>query len=187
MAVGPELKGGPDTGNLAGRTAQESSYRVARTVVLLLATDAMILRQLDHLFQVAVCPLPSLGIATRDNHGAGLFHLGLSKSGLAQFLLLLAVAHDNESPRLKVITAGRFQTGAKNFLEIGIMDGNVFEARCSAAVFDGLAEQLLTCDLCHSLLLAKRASIVAYAHGTGQNRVRNSIPEENGAGRIKSQ
>src|SRR5258707_15186848 len=106
----------------------------------------MLLRQFDHLFQIAIRPLPSIWITAGHNDGAGFFLLGLSKSGLAKFFLLLAIADNDKSPGLKVVTARRFHAGANDLFQIGIVDGHIFKAVGSAAFFNGFAEQLLTCD-----------------------------------------
>src|ERR1043166_2817935 len=101
----------------------------------------------EHLFEVAI--LPALRIAAGDDHGAGFRDFGLAKGGLAELLLLLAIADDDEAPGLQVVAAGSFQSGANDLFEISRVDGDILKVGGGAAVFNGLAEKFFCGEFGH--------------------------------------
>ena len=110
--------------------------------MFLVATEVMLLSQLQHFFEVAI--FPSIGVATGHNPGAGFFDLGLAERGLAQLLFLLRVLDDYKTPGLQVVPAGSFQPSPNDLLQISIGDCYIFEIVCGAPFLDRRAQRFLT-------------------------------------------
>src|SRR5262249_30005584 len=91
-----------------------------------------------HLFQIAV--LPALRIAKGNDHGTGFRDFWLAKCSLAQLFFLLTVTHHNKAPRLEVVPARCFQSGANNFFQVDCMDRHMLKTTGSAPLRDYLAQ-----------------------------------------------
>src|SRR5262249_54966190 len=102
-------------------------------------------------FQIAV--LPALRIAKGNDYCTGFRHFGLAKCSLAELFLLLAVAHHNKAPRLEVVPARRFQSGANDFSQVGRVDRHMLKTAGCTPLGDYLAEWFFSGNSRHFALL----------------------------------
>src|SRR5262249_41048377 len=78
--------------------------------------EPMFLPDAKHHFEVAITP--AFCIATSNNHHWRLLHLCLVHGGAAEPFALLTIPHNHEPPGLQIVSAGRFESGTQNPLEI---------------------------------------------------------------------
>jgi len=134
VAIDPHSPIRRDAHSIASWLAEDAGYNLSNFSILLFA-KAMFGRFCQDFVQIGAAR--SIRIATTDNNRTGFFNFGLTHCGLAQATLLFGAADYDEAPRLKVVTAWRFQTGSQDRGQHVVGNRRAVETWCGSPLCNG--------------------------------------------------